>query len=332
MPSFFDKRNNRWRYDFNQVINGQRTRATKLLPKAWNRDEAKAFGQAEDARLFALATGTKKGRVLIQDAVDVYVLHRCPELKTGRETAQELALLHGFYDGRFLDELVEVAREYTASARAGDPANNVAPHKPGTIRNRLAYLRAACRYAQKHHDIGDRDTRHEVPVPTVRNQRQVYATRAEMISIARKCTGTPAQREARALIRLAFYSGMRLGEFMAMASRNKVVAAGFYLRDTKNGEDRIAPLHPKVRVLVRYLPFEYSQVWLQRLIRRAMDEAGFQHMRLHDLRHSTASAMINNGVPLNVVGGVLGHKDSRSTQRYAHLATGTLNAAILKVK
>ncbi|RYG96108.1 MAG: ATP-binding protein, partial [Alphaproteobacteria bacterium] len=154
------------------------------------------------------ATSAKE-RVLIQDAVDVYVLHRCPELKTGEATIKELALLFGFYDGRYLDELTEVAQEYTAAARAGDPANDIAPHKPGTIRNRLAYLRAACRYAQKHHGVGDRDVRHEVPVPAVRNSRQVYASRAEMLVIARKCGASPAEREARALIRLAFYSGMR---------------------------------------------------------------------------------------------------------------------------
>lgn len=63
-----------------------------------------------------------------------------------------------------------------------------------------------------------------------------------------------------------------------------------------------------------------------------MDKTGFQHMHLHDLRHSTASAMINNGVDLNIVGGVLDNKDSRSTQRYAHLATRTLDAAVLAIK
>jgi site-specific recombinase XerD len=153
-----------------------------------------------------------------------------------------------------------------------------------------------------------------------------------MIQIARKCANTPAEREARALVRLAFYSGMRLGEFMEMATRNKVVADGFLLRDTKNGDDRIAPMHPKVRVLLKYLPFRFGRDWLQKLIRRAMNAARFEHLTLHDLRHSTASAMINNGIDLYTVGAVLGHKDQRSTKRYAHLATRTLNAAILKVK
>lgn len=327
MSAYFDKNNNRWRYSFNQVINGQRVRATKLLPKAWGRNEAKAFEQAENARLYAVATGVTKERVLIQEAIDVYVEHRCPELKTGDATIKELALLFGYYDGRYLDELTEVAQEYTKAAREADP-----PLKPASIRNRLAYLRAACRYAQKKHGIGDKNVVLEVPTPPVKNERQVYASRAEMIRIARACGTSPAGREARALIRLAFYSGMRLGEFMAMATKNMVVPAGFLLTDTKNGKDRIAPLHPKVRVLTAYLPFAYSQIWLQRLVRRAMDAAGFKHMTLHDLRHSTASALINNGVDLNTVGAILGHADLRSTQRYAHLATATLDAAILKVK
>lgn len=71
---------------------------------------------------------------------------------------------------------------------------------------------------------------------------------------------SPAERQAKALVRLAFYSGMRVGDFTAMATRNRVVAAGFYLSDTKNGSDRIAPLHPKVCVLIKHLPFKFSQV------------------------------------------------------------------------
>lgn len=325
MPTHYDSRNNRWRYSFNQVINGQRVRVSKLLPKAWNRDQAKAFDQAESARLYGIATGSIKARILIQAAVDLYVLNRCPELKTGTATAQELALVEPYFRDRFLDELGEVGNEYAAAARE-------AGLKPASIKNRLSYLRAACRYAQKKHGLGDRNERLDIAMPEVKNERQVYATRAEMLMIARKCGHSPAEREARALIRLAFYAGMRLGEFTAMASKNKVLPNGFFVKDPKNGNDRIAPMHPRLRVLAKYLPFRYSEVWLQRLIRRAMDGAGFQHMTLHDLRHSTASALINNGVDLYIVGKVLGHKDPRSTQRYAHLNPETLNAAVLKIK
>ena len=46
---------------------------------------------------------------------------------------------------------------------------------------------------------------------------------------------------------------------------------------------------------------------------------------------SIASAMLNIDVDLHTVGAVLGHKDARSTARYAHLAAGTLSAAIRKI-
>jgi transposase len=48
--------------------------------------------------------------------------------------------------------------------------------------------------------------------------------------------------------------------------------------------------------------------------------ADLSDVRLHDLRHSFASDALMSGVPLAVVGEMLGHKHARTTQRYAHLA------------
>jgi hypothetical protein len=48
---------------------------------------------------------------------------------------------------------------------------------------------------------------------------------------------------------------------------------------------------------------------------------------LHDLRHSFASFLVNRGVSLYVVQGLLGHGHTRYTQRYAHLAPDTLREA-----
>jgi site-specific recombinase XerD len=320
MPTHFDKRNNRWRFSFNQVILGQRIRITKLLPKAWDRNQAKAFEQAETARLFGLANGTIKKRTPIQEAVDAYVEYQCPQLKNGDGVILELARLFGFYEGRYLDELSEVAREYSDVERER--------LKPASIKNKLSYLRAACRYAQKFHGIGDKDARYDVAMPAVKNARMTFISRAQMLRIAKHCTNM----HARAVIRLAFYSGMRIGEILTIGATATVLADGFLLPDTKNNSVRIAPRHPKTRVLTRYFPLIYKKRWLQRIIRRAMDDAGFHEVHLHDVRHSTASEMINKGVDLYTVGGVLGHKDHRSTQRYSHLVTSTLNVAVLKIK
>ncbi len=60
---------------------------------------------------------------------------------------------------------------------------------------------------------------------------------------------------------------------------------------------------------------------------RIRRRAGLGDVRLHDLRHSFASFLVNEGVSLYVVQGLLGHTQVRMTQRYAHLAPQTLLAA-----
>jgi integrase len=60
---------------------------------------------------------------------------------------------------------------------------------------------------------------------------------------------------------------------------------------------------------------------------RIRARAGLLDLRLHDLRHSFASFLVNEGVSLYVVQGLLGHTQARTTQRYAHLANDTLSDA-----
>lgn len=49
------------------------------------------------------------------------------------------------------------------------------------------------------------------------------------------------------------------------------------------------------------------------------DKLGFKDVRIHDLRHTHASALISAGATLFDVGAQLGHKQAQTTMRYAHL-------------
>jgi integrase len=57
---------------------------------------------------------------------------------------------------------------------------------------------------------------------------------------------------------------------------------------------------------------------------RIRERALLDDVRLHDLRHSFASFLVNKGISLYVVQGLLGHTQPRTTQRYAHLSQDTL--------
>jgi integrase len=60
---------------------------------------------------------------------------------------------------------------------------------------------------------------------------------------------------------------------------------------------------------------------------RVRKRAGLDAVRLHDLRHSYASNLVNGGVSLYVVQQLLGHTNPQTTQRYAHLEQETLAKA-----
>jgi integrase len=61
---------------------------------------------------------------------------------------------------------------------------------------------------------------------------------------------------------------------------------------------------------------------------RIRNAAGIKDVRIHDLRHTYASFAINAGVPLEAIGATLGHKDLRTTMRYAHLTDKTMRSTV----
>lgn len=60
---------------------------------------------------------------------------------------------------------------------------------------------------------------------------------------------------------------------------------------------------------------------------RLRRKAGLPHLRLHDLRHQFASFLVNAGHTIYEVQKILGHSDTKVTERYAHLSLRTLEKA-----
>jgi integrase len=310
----WDKRNKRWRFEFDRYVQGSRQRTTKLLPRGWSQAQADAFDRTESARLYAVAAGVVEDDPLIETAVTLYLRDKAGSLKGYKATAEHLAAIFWAYHGKRMSSLKAVADEVrTASTDL----------KPATVKQRLAWLKAACRWAWKKHGLTKHDPTTRMQMPAVSNERHVYRGRLEMLQACRACTNWQAQ----IAIRVAFYTGMRLGELYRVQPEGDVLV----LADSKNGDRRAIPVHRRIAHLIRYLPLTAPKITVQRAWERARDAVGLEGTTFHDLRHSAASEMVNAGVDLYTVGAVLGHRDARSTKRYSHLNTDTLAAAVGKI-
>lgn len=305
----WDTRNKRWRYEFDRLLEGRRHRFSRLLPRGWSQAQADAYDRKESAHLYAVAAGIEQRKPLIDEAVALYLRDKTA-LKSYKATAEHLAAIAWAYAGKPLEDLPAVARTVATHAEVA----------PATVRNRLACLKAAARWAWKAHGLSAEDPTTRMQLPRVKNERQTYITRAEMLRVCRACTHWPTQ----VAIRVAFYSGLRLGELYTVRPDGQTLV----LRDTKNGDSRAIPAHPRITHLMHLLPLQAPKITVQRAWQRARSRVGLEHVTFHDLRHSAASEMANAGIDLYTVGKVLGHRDSRSTQRYAHLTAATLSNAV----
>ena len=150
----------------------------------------------------------------------------------------------------------------------------------------------------------------------------------------------PANPIAVSALRFLMFTGWLEGEALTLKWAEVDLARGFAtLMDTKTGKS-VRVLSAPAREVVSAQPrFEGSPYVfpgrdpkkplreLQRLWYAARSHAGLEGVRLHDLRHSVASFAGGRGHSLFLIGKLLGHKDHRSTERYAHLADDLRQAA-----
>jgi len=148
-----------------------------------------------------------------------------------------------------------------------------------------------------------------------------------------------AKPHLRALITFAVDTGGRRSELLNLDWRNVDLARGVvaFLR-TKNGEDRSVRLTNRAKqVLADLDPQESGPVFTYRgqsikcvktTFDKARKRAELEDFRFHDLRHTFASRLAQQGVPLYEIMHLTGHKSFRMVQRYAHLAPDFQERAI----
>jgi len=143
-------------------------------------------------------------------------------------------------------------------------------------------------------------------------------------------------------IRLLLLTGCRLNEILTLKWENVDVKRGLlHLPHTKTGERDVYLGSAAVELLKKaprlsewVIPGRDPSrplVNLTSFFRRICQEAKLKDLRIHDLRHTHASFGVGSGLSLYLVGGLLGHKQAATTQRYAHLMDDPLREAAERV-
>lgn len=180
-----------------------------------------------------------------------------------------------------------------------------------------------------------------VPRARFNNARERFLTADEAARLLKACDRS-FNPQLGNIARLLLLTGARVSELLHAEWRHvSVERKAWHIPMSKTGTARYVPLSGEALAVLEQLPrfggCPYIVpnpdtlkpfVSIKRAWQTARKEALLSGLRIHDLRHSAASFMINAGVNLYAVGKVLGHADHKSTMRYSHLANETLLAAV----
>jgi integrase len=149
------------------------------------------------------------------------------------------------------------------------------------------------------------------------------------------------------IVHLALWTGARRGEILHLRWSNvDLVREHVTFLETKNDERRSVPLvDPALSVLREYArtqrridtdlvfpsptgttPLVINKTW-SRIVKRAR----LQDFRFHDLRHSCASYLAQNGATLAEISEILGQKSLQMVKRYAHLQPEHLRSSLQRM-
>lgn len=175
------------------------------------------------------------------------------------------------------------------------------------------------------------------------NERVRFLSDAERDRLLTAC-GESRWPRLRLLVLLALSTGARKSELLGLHWRDIDFERQLaYCGETKNGDPKALPLVTEVVELLRRCrgapgalifasarrpgrSMEFTAHW-----RKALSTAKIRDFRFHDLRHSCASMLAQNGATLLEIADVLGHRQLQMTKRYSHLTTGHKSALVNRV-
>lgn len=296
-----------------QVTVCWRGRVYRQSNRHWNRDQAAEAERALIEGLHATAIGKKPPR-LLSEGIEQFKLEELPKMKprTRAEAEKNLRYIAPDIGERMLTE----ARDAATAIR-----KRFAHLSPATQNRRVQPIARICALAFKEWGWLEKP----VSIPMVAEpERDTFLTKAQVEKLARKCP-----RSGDAILVLA-YTGIRKSQALALMP-DRVRGGSIHLgREGKSGKPQLVPIHPRIKPIMRRLPLKTTLGILHKEWYAALKATGIK-ARLHDLRHTLASWMLQKGAGLVEVRDMLGHSSVAVTQRYTHLSHQHLRRAVNRI-
>lgn len=208
-----------------------------------------------------------------------------------------------------------------------------------SVNRHLAFTRSAFNRAREW-GVYDGPNPAAAPGMLPEQGRDKYLTAAQVQDLV-AALGKDHDQTAAAALGLLMLTGARKGEILNARWEHLDLARGLLLVPrAKSGRPHRIPLSQSAVALLEthrdrlgaadgYIFPGHKQGKplsdLRGIWTRAKEAAALpDDLRIHDLRHSFASALVNRGVPLHEVAVILGHSQLSTTQRYAHHAPDRL--------
>lgn len=180
-------------------------------------------------------------------------------------------------------------------------------------------------------------------------RRNRYVTVEEMPKL-RVALDAETDPYAKGFIWLTLFTGCRLSELLYLRwedvgtlTVDGAQVTVIRIRDTKSGKPHTLPLSPEAVMRLYEIPrsagggliFRGTRkdgtLYVRGAWERIREGAGLQDVRIHDLRHTMASWGANAGISLAALQAMLNHSSPQVTDRYAHMAMGSLVQSVNKV-
>lgn len=165
----------------------------------------------------------------------------------------------------------------------------------------------------------ERNPTRGIPRKPLNNSRERFLTPEETVRL-KAAVAASQNPQLQHIVGLLLLTGARLRELLEARWENVDVARrSWFIPTSKTGKSRYVPLSTPALAIIEKLPRFKGCSWLvpnqdtrqpfvsiKHSWHHAIKEADLPGLRLHDLRHSAASFMVNSGVDLFAVGKALG--------------------------